>query len=130
MPISTQAVKSILQKAGIDAVETALEPLAYTQVLINPTDTDSQIVDTIDGQFKHQARGTIGWAVDFVWPFVGPILDEQIQSAVTAARAEIAAENASDAAVTATATATEAAASTSSTIVTPITVETSTALAN
>jgi len=117
--ISSQTALSILKKAGIDAVETALEPLAYTQVLLNPTSTDTEISSTLDGQFKHQARQTIGWAVDIIWPFIETYLDAQIEAAITAARAEIATEN------TAAAASTDASAST----VTPVKVETSTALA-
>ena len=80
-------IEAILLKVGLQQFEDGLTPSVEVLIMTNPGITDEAIVITLDGQAKHAMRGKIGWAVDFLWPFIETYVVQAIQETINTVRA-------------------------------------------
>ena len=77
-----------LNKITTTLISPLLAGLVALALLGNPTATDTQIADEVEGDIKHTLRRKIGWAVDVLWSFgeFHTLLGEATDAAIAAAR--------------------------------------------
>lgn len=73
---------------GLEKLESALEAMVRVQLLTTPNASDADVAIAIDGHLKHEARGKIGFAVDFIWPFIKGHIDTAILAAIATVKGE------------------------------------------
>jgi hypothetical protein len=84
-----QEALQILETFGIKAFDKTVVPVVETQIIMNPTITDTTLVSEDDGTVKHLLRKEISWGVDIIWPFIVPYVTVAVTNAIATARAAL-----------------------------------------